>query len=66
MKVTTLPANCMCTKKEWRLSIVAGITHTSSGTKALSRRRPSPYSSFQQVTRNGLTLQTRETVISEN
>src|SRR5580658_3667916 len=59
-------ASRMCTKPGWRLPIRVAITFTFSGTKALLRQRQSLYNSFQQTPRDGLTLQTRETVDSEN
>jgi hypothetical protein len=65
MKDTIPPANPMCTKQEWRLSILVAITYTSSGTKVWLRQEPSQYSSFRQVPRDELTSQTLETVISD-
>jgi hypothetical protein len=66
MKVTILPANRMCTKQEWGLSIQVAIIYISSGTKVLLRQGPSPYSSSRQMLGGELTLQTRETATSDN
>jgi len=62
----TIPAaSPLCTQRGWGLSIPVVGTCTFSGTKATSCHKPSLFSSFRQLRRFGLTLQTRGTAISD-
>ena len=57
MKGMIRSASLTCTQKGWGLLIPVVNTYTTSGTKAMSKRELSPFSSFRQMRRVGLTWQ---------
>ena len=64
MKGTIPSAGLTYTQRGRDLSIPVVNTYTTSGTKAMSKQGPSPFNSFPQMRRVGLTLQIPGTATS--
>lgn len=64
MKGTIPSAGHTCTQRGWGLLIPVVSTYTTFGTKAMSKQELSPFNSFRQMRRVGLTLQIPEPATS--